>query len=344
MSSPATRTLAGALDRPGNAFNALRLGAAAMVVISHSYFILGGGNAAEPFSWSAYDLGAMAVNVFFVLSGVMICRSLENNPDLWRYARARVLRIYPGLFFAAFLTMLLIGPVGSNVPLTQYFTDSATWLYPVQVLWDFAGASLPLFDHGQHEANASLWTIKFELLAYLGCLILAFLGLAHNRLIWLAIFVTAGILIASGLGVEGESANAFANLFRFTFAFAFGALAYQMRHRLILNVPLGVMMAIVALLVNPPGVGSVLCILTTGYAALSIGGCLAPGALAWTQGTDISFGLYLFGWPVQQALVHWFAWTPQLVGLHIVLSFAIVLPLAWLSWRLIEKPALALRG
>lgn len=336
-------TLAVALDNPLNSFNAVRLGAAALVVVSHSYYILGDGNASEPLAWSAYDLGALAVNMFFVLSGSMICRSLERNRDVSRYLRARLLRIYPGLIFAALVTALIIGPLGTTVSVEEYFEDQRLWLYPLTVAFDFAGASLPAFDHGLHETNASLWTIKFELLAYVGCLVLLAVGLMQDRRFWLAACLVSGTLVASGIGIDGYSADAYASLFRFSFAYSLGSLAYQYRRELTLNVPLALALAAVSVLLGKGMLGNVLGIVSFGYLALAVGAHQTPTGLKWTAVTDVSYGLYLFAWPIQQALMHWYAWTPALLPLHIGATFILTVPLAYLSWFAVEKPALRLK-
>lgn len=335
--------LASTLEDADNSYNLVRLGAAAMVVVSHSYFILGGGNAFEPLAWSAYDLGALAVNMFFVLSGVMISRSLEMNRDVGRYLRARLLRIYPGMAFAAIVTALVIGPMATELSLADYFRDPATWLYSARALVDFSGAPLPGFDHGIHEANAPLWTIKFELLAYAGCLALAIVGLAGNRIVWLVASLISGAVVASGFGLTDYSADAVANLSRFVLAFSAGAVAYQFRHALVLNLPLALLIAALSIGLGKGPVGSVIGVISMGYLALTLGATGLPPWLSWTKRTDISYGLYLFSWPVQQALVHWSAWASASVPVHIATTLLLALPLAYLSWIMVERPALRLK-
>jgi peptidoglycan/LPS O-acetylase OafA/YrhL len=53
---------------------------------------------------------------------------------------------------------------------------------------------------------------------------------------------------------------------------------------------------------------------------------------------DASFGLYIYGWPVTQMLAHQMPWlsAPALAAL----ALAATLPLAALSWQLVERPAL----
>ena len=57
--------------------------------------------------------------------------------------------------------------------------------------------------------------------------------------------------------------------------------------------------------------------------------------------TDLSYGLYLYGWPAQQ--LAWMLPTGKTVFGNIVLATAIALACAALSWFLVERPALRLK-
>jgi peptidoglycan/LPS O-acetylase OafA/YrhL len=57
---------------------------------------------------------------------------------------------------------------------------------------------------------------------------------------------------------------------------------------------------------------------------------------------DFSYGMYIYAWPVQQALI---AWSHRDIGVLrlFALEFPVILILAVLSWHIIEKPALKLK-
>ncbi|WP_239509243.1 acyltransferase, partial [Stenotrophomonas maltophilia] len=75
--------LSDVLEHTNNNFNAVRLLAALSVVVSHSFLLVIGKTAAEPLSSTPYTLGQHAVNVFFVLSGLMLSRSFAIQPN-WK--------------------------------------------------------------------------------------------------------------------------------------------------------------------------------------------------------------------------------------------------------------------
>ena len=103
-----------------NNFNLIRFIAASCVIISHSVLISGGEDRIEPLeALTGFTMGDHAVNVFFVLSGFLVTKSLFSRNDIAFYAAARSLRIIPGLFIMGLVTALIIGPLATSLPLTS---------------------------------------------------------------------------------------------------------------------------------------------------------------------------------------------------------------------------------
>jgi peptidoglycan/LPS O-acetylase OafA/YrhL len=105
--------------------------------------------------------------------------------------------------------------------------------------------------------------------------------------------------------------------------------AHALRDRLRLNLPAAFLcLAATLALPTPFAIGAL------GYAALT----LALRAPALPLGADLSYGLYIYGWPVAQTLLHLY---PGLAPINLAaLSLACTLPLAAASWHLVERPAL----
>lgn len=53
---------------------------------------------------------------------------------------------------------------------------------------------------------------------------------------------------------------------------------------------------------------------------------------------DFSYGIYIYGFVVEQSLIHYWSGLSA-IGLAVA-AFAVTMPLALGSWRLIERPAL----
>ncbi len=57
---------------------------------------------------------------------------------------------------------------------------------------------------------------------------------------------------------------------------------------------------------------------------------------------DISYGIYIYGWPVQQLLAMMgLTWLPP--GVFFVVATAVTMPMAAASWFLVEKHAMKLK-
>ena len=90
--------LAHHLAPQSNNFNAVRLGAALAVVVSHAFPLATGVSATEPLVGVTYfTLGQHAVNLFFMLSGLVVAASLDRSPSYPTFAQRRLLRVLPGL-------------------------------------------------------------------------------------------------------------------------------------------------------------------------------------------------------------------------------------------------------
>lgn len=66
------------------------------------------------------------------------------------------------------------------------------------------------------------------------------------------------------------------------------------------------------------------------------------GLPAWTRDNDLSYGIYLYGYPIQQ-FVCWSGFDHLDWRLNALLAMPVTCLLALFSWRFVEKPALAMR-
>lgn len=342
------RSLEAALAHEGNAFNAVRLAAAAAVIVSHSYALLRGEIVGEPlYGLTPYTLGQHAVTVFFALSGLMLARSWDRGPDLRRFARARILRLYPGLVACGVVTAVVLGPLATGRPLSAYLADGATLLYPILIGLVFNGAPLPeVFAWGPKPGavNFSLWTIKYEIAAYVAFAGAAALGLAGRR--WCAGLAVAALAVAlvvlERLDPVGPIAPAVPGA-RFFLASALGWAAYLWRDRVVLRLDLLAGLAVAAFAVQAllPDLAEAAFVALAAYGAMVLGGRDARGPARLTARHDLSYGLYLYGWPVQQLLLPLADWHPLA---HAAAALGPALGLAALSWFGVERPFLTLKG
>ena len=319
-------TLAKAMTRgqPNN-LHAVRLALAVAVVVSHAWPLAHGAGTPEPLeSLTGHSLGGWAVGLFFFLSGLLIAGSAERQtgPGFW-VARAR--RLLPGLAVALLVTLGLAVATGGHPSAVEALVYLARGITLVslehQIPGAFADAAMP------DIANGPLWSLAHEVAAYALCWGAVRLGLLRHGA-GIAVVLAAALALWAMPGLQGRAA-VFAPLF---VAFVLGMAAHGLRHRL----PLAPRVTLGLMLVAP--LGWPLAIAALGHLALVLAFRLPARALR----TDLSYGVYIYGWPVAQTLAH--LWPALPAPVLAVLSLAAVLPFAWASWHLVEAPAMRRRA
>ncbi|MGB8819338.1 MAG: acyltransferase [Rhizobiaceae bacterium] len=327
----------------------VRLLAATAVVLSHGYVVTGGQHAVEPLeSLTGYPLGAHAVHVFFTISGLLVAASFDRRPHLLSFAAARFFRIYPGLIAATLGVFLACALLASDAGVTDLIKGSAIG-YFAKILIGLAGSgAIPgVFESLPYAGavNVPLWTLKYEVLCYVS---LAFVMAMIVRTKLVSPTVAVGIMTTvSGVwllqGKAYDDANFFDHVARFSFAFWVGAAAWHARSRIPLKT--SILAAIAALTwasicFHLPTVPHTLMLLS-GYMAVFVAQYRYGALSTFTDRNDLSYGVYIYGWPVQQLLLLAF---PAISGLaNGLAALLIVLPLAFFSWRFVEKPALRMK-
>jgi peptidoglycan/LPS O-acetylase OafA/YrhL len=320
-----------------NNFNLIRLIAAWLVIYSHAWAITGtAGNdhlAQLTFTKSA---GAFAVDVFFAISGFLVAASFERNG--WRdFLVARALRIYPALIVCIALTVFILGPALTTD--AQYWRDATTWRY----LW--ANASLwraefwlpGVFDALPRTAvNGSLWTLPIEGRLYLALLLAGAFGMLRPwryAATW-ALAIVGACAFALQRGPLPEHLS---YLIWVTSFFITGTLVWVLRERIRLWWPILVTLLIVAALTRGTPAFHAAYFALVAYATFYLG--FAP-RLPTIEKNDLSYGVYLYGWPMQQLALLAGAST---LALNIAAATAMTLIFAALSWFAVERPALRLK-
>ena len=353
-------------EERANHFNFLRLLLAACVLFSHAAICTDGDDHREPLVavFHNLSLGELAVTGFFLLSGFLIVRSWERRPVLAGFLLNRVLRIYPGYVVAAVISVVFVGAVGAADP-GRYLAR----IDGLRLLKDLAllqAPATPATFTGAHLSivNGSLWTISYEFRCYLGVALLGLCGVIRRRWAFLALtLMVAGVwllpLAAHGLltfslahfGRTGADrvyrllllANAYKVFLHLLLFFCAGGCFALFRDR----VRLSGRWALAALAVLVPCmfslVASQLALLTLGaYAFFTFAHARVP-ALAFFKGhTDISYGVYLYGWPVQQLLN--LSLPGQSPYTLFALSVGVSAAAGWASWRFVERPFLRLKA
>jgi peptidoglycan/LPS O-acetylase OafA/YrhL len=352
MSSSFPKTLSHILTKGGNSFGFLRFALAAMVIFSHAIPI--GGFGREQITARTHEtFGSLAVSCFFVISGFLITASYISQRSLFRFSWHRILRILPGFYGCLLVTIFLFAPAQcliENGTLAGYwpgawqFFNANKWLEMRQ--YQIGG----LLAHHPHPSawDGSLWSLIYEFKCYILVAILGFFGvLALARPVVLLTFViTFGLYMTESMypGGAGRIIPVYADgwMLKLTAYFLAGMVAYLYREHISLSLRLavGAAVAIVYSLARCPEMYPFLAVLAVPYLLLYL-----AAVLPWSnfdKRADISYGVYLYGFSVQQLLVtfglHSLGYWP-----YAILSLITTIPFAAASYYLIERPMLRLK-
>jgi len=334
----------GATQDRHNNFDAMRLAAAISVIFSHAFLLAEGGEEGEPLmilTGGQCVLGVVGVFVFFTVSGYLITQSFGRTGNTVQFLMKRAFRIYPGYLVCILVLTFGLGAAATALPLRDYLRDAGTWEFLGHNLWmDVDHNSLPgVWFSGGNTGNivdGPLWSLPCEMVMYL---IVAILGAC--RVLRLGVLPP---LMALGLVCLGFDSTRYSFigsvgwLLPFFVAGMFiqrlGAwpwhdrrLALMALRGLVLSIPTHLFLFGFAIF------GSYLVLYLALHPSL-------PRLRAARFG-DLSYGLYIYGWPVEQAALRWGgpmpAWTLFLIALPITALLALI------SWHLVEKIALRLK-
>lgn len=303
------------------------------------------------------------VPIFFVISGFLISLSYERSPNLKAYFTNRALRIYPGLWLCLAVTLGLAAATGSLPGLVQNGVDTIRWTL-IQATGFFLEEPLGIKDFGTGAGTNPLWTIMVELEFYLmlpllyfvarkwkfdGVLWTAFLGftalnqflppatessplwyvfLGHNAIRVFYMFLI-GVLVQRNLKrlmplFEGKAIYwLIGHLLMVGLAWYLARIGAPPRiwHNFWGNMANPISMLILAGLV-----------FSLGYTGRS----LSDKVL---KGVDMSYGVYIFNLPIICMFLE--TGIDGVKGLLAVMASTYIL--AYLSWKLLEKPCLNLK-
>lgn len=338
-------TIEAALARPHNGFAVTRLALALAVVVSHAFSVVTGRITDEPLVLSTgFSLGEHAVNGFFALSGFLVTMSFARRG--WRdYALARLLRIAPGLVVATLAVALLLGGALTTLPLPAYLAEPGLWRFVTGTLTTFkSNAALPgvFADNPFRFPMGTVWTLKYEVLCYAGVLVAGVAGLLRPRLA--SALVPAGLFVAI-LVVEllvPQPPKGLETALRLPFLFAAGAAFYIWRDRVRLSWLAAVAIAATAALLADTFAYKALLFTADAYGVLVVALSPALARPAFDLRHDLSYGVYLYGWPVQQALRQ--LWPTGTSWLLLGPALALTMLVAAASWLAVERPALAFKA
>jgi peptidoglycan/LPS O-acetylase OafA/YrhL len=287
--------------------------------------------------------------MFFVLSGFLVAGSLERSRTLVSFLGNRFIRIYPALAVEVFLSAFLLGAVFTSLDLSLYFADPEFLRYLVNVTghihFSLPGVFVNNPDAG--TVNIQLWTVPYELECYIAIALLFLFGVVKHRI--LSVVAAVGCPVFYGIVRYWRHGQDWAN-FPTTMSgnllicgFLLGIVIYLYRDRIRWDPYLFIVAAASVLCAyRYTSFGDFLALPGLAYVTVFLGIC-SPPKLPMLKGADYSYGIFLYGYPIQQAL---YAMGPlgQTWFLNGLLACALSAVFAAFSWHFVEKPSLRLKS
>lgn len=333
------------LDRRSDNFLALRIIAASMVVYGHAPAISAAVSQHDLF-WLATGTysGDIALSIFFLISGFLVSASYARNQNVVRFLWARAVRLYPALAAHLMLMAFVVGLAVTVLSYGDYLGNPRVWSFVLQNLklvndqvWLLPG----VFEVGHRSSvvNASLWTLPAEARMYLLLAGFGLLGLL--RVSWIGCAAVL-LLAATVMWMPRDSISMLLPEDWLWLAgyFALGVLAFLCRRVLYIRVEFVAASIVAFVVLREHEVGRHTFALAL---AISVFWLVyrTPRLRILERYGDPSYGIYLWGWPIQQVV---YQLSPGAgTFLHVSLALLGALALGYLSWHAVEKHALKLK-
>ena len=329
----------------GPGFDTLRLALSLGVMSVHSVTLFNGLAYFDFREWWGYPLFLALLPMFFGLSGFLVAGSAVRLQRTSRFMLNRGFRIIPALAVEVALSALVLGAVVTTLPLGEYYLHPQFWAYFQNIVGVIHFELQGVFQANvfPNTVNGNLWTLQPEYYCYLLLAAAMASGLFNRRRIYLAMVALAslGLVAMDVLWSFGKPLYAVSTSV-LVFCFFFGSLIYLLADRIAFDWRLAALATVGYVALSQVNGTVIVSMMLLCYVTIYLGLCKLPRMGLLHKG-DYSYGIYLYGFPIQQTLSHYFPgfqpwWLTAVAAVLLTICFSVV------SWHLIEKPALALRN
>ena len=333
-----------------NNFAILHFLGACLVVYGHQYALLGGsapGLLGNPVS-------TIGVKMIFVITGFLITQSFLRSENLSNFLIRRLIRIFPALIGCVLLSTVCFFFI-SQVDLATYLRGA--WIYIWHNILLYPNYTLPgVFTENLYPnaVNGSLWTIPVEVFTYfvIGLSLYGLIRLknaTNNQkayIIIYSIFVFFFVALEAYKDVMNVSIRYV--VWGTDWAKALDVMPYMMIGSLYsvadlkkyCNLQIACLILLASCCISCSNI-ELINFIVIPYFTMSFALCEKPFFSGWFEKHNIAYGVFLWGFPIQQAIVYLFqirtyhAWSPNI---FFILSMIPTIIAACLSHRFIENP------
>ncbi len=318
-----------------NNFDSLRLLAATTVLLSHQFALMG---LPEPKPFPDTTWGTLSVMVFFVISGYWVTQSWMADPHLGRFVSRRLLRLLPGLCFVVLISLFVLGPIVTDLSLSDYFSSGKTWRYlnniRLAIVYELPGVFVG--NPYPRIVNGSLWTLPVEARWYLvvaGTGLLGFMRFKHALLL---AWIMGAWFYGRQISPDGLQHPDVFWTFGIFFLAGMRLSISKLPHQIV------ILLGVVALFSFYLGAWFFGLAIALPLLVTVIGLSAFPFLKEVGRLGDLSYGVYIFAFPVQQTVIRFLGPTMTHAPL-LLISLVVTYALAFVSWHAVESPALQLK-
>lgn len=330
-----------------NNFGFLRLLLASLVVVSHSSELLDQNRSREILTniFGTISFGEMAVDGFFLISGYLILKSFLSSSTLKGYLLKRVLRIYPGFIAASFFCIFVLIPLSGEMHLLLN-TSPSDWFSTIRRMLALETPEVPNTQYP--TLNGAMWSIWLEFVCYL-CIPIVYITKFNKPKTYCVLAIMMALIF---LYTQISGKNIWLSYVkldlhhtsRLMFAFLVGGLFYLFRTKVVWDKQLTtISMLLLLISLNFKNTAEIGLMTFGAYLLFNFALNYKNKFLSSIGGkVDISYGVYLYAWPVQIYVIKYY---PQ-VNLYVLMLATLIAAsiFGYLSWIFVEKPFIKLKG
>jgi len=324
--------------RKNNNFGFLRLLFAYLVIISHSSELLDGNRNREILTtiFGTLSFGEFAVDGFFLISGYLIYQSFDQSKNIKNFLIKRVLRIFPAYILATLISILIFAPISSGWRVLQALTlsDFFNLLITTFTLREPVISGVFKLNH-YPTLNGSMWTISYEFLCYLTIPLTTFFLRTRFCYLLFAILILCTYCYSQFGEVEHHILHTSIRLFT---SFVVGCFFYKFRSYIIWDERVAIFcLFTLSFLMFNKLLAELSLFIAGGYILFYFAFNYKNNVLhAIGIKHDISYGVYLYAWPIQNLLAQYY---PNINPIYLsMITIILVSILGYLSWSIVEKP------
>lgn len=325
-----------------NNFTLIRIILSILVIYGHSFPLTNKNVNSDIFiKFFHISPSVHAVALFFFISGLLISKSFITKNQPISFILARFFRIIPALFISALFLAFIAGPLLTTLPLSDYFTNKDIYRFIYKNLLMQTQFTLPgVFENLPYPSaiTGSWWTIRYEVICYLFLLFIGMIGGFKNKHIATLICSTIIILILTNSTFIQNNLSPLKEIYYLPFYFCTGCLFYIWSDKIQINFPVLIGLIGITILCRNTTIYTILFFLSTSVFILIL--AISETIKKIKIKHDISYGIYIYGFFVQQVLIFQF---PNMNNYwNTVFSIIICVLLALISAKYIEEPAITL--